>query len=71
MLCVFVYLQKRVADWEKYENEKSTMVQYLKQAEAELEKPPATTGQELAKKDYSTKKVSQASHPELSDLNEK
>jgi hypothetical protein len=33
------------------------LVQYLKKAEAELEKPPSTTGQDLAKKDYSTKKV--------------
>lgn len=33
------------------------MVQYLKKAEAELEKPPSTSGQELAKKDYTAKKV--------------
>ena len=50
--------QKTVGDWEKYENEKTNMVQYLKKAEAELEKPPSTTGQDLAKKDYTSKKVS-------------
>jgi len=48
-----------VNDWEKYEAEKTNMVQYLKVAEAELDKPPATTGQELAKKDLTSKKVNQ------------
>ena len=49
--------QKTLKDWEDYEGEKNNLIQYLKKAEAELEKPPSTTGQELAKKDYTTKKV--------------
>lgn len=34
------------------------MMQYLKKAEAELEKPPATSGQDVAQKDLQSKKVS-------------
>ena len=55
---LFIYLfQKTLKDWEDYEGEKNNLVQYLKKAEAELEKPPSTTGQELAQKDYTAKKV--------------
>lgn len=55
----FSWLQKTVDDWEKYEAEKTNMVQYLKKAEAELDNPSTTTGQELAKKDLNAKKVEQ------------
>ena len=57
------FFQKTVEDWENYEGEKTNLIQYLKKAEAELEKPPSTTGQELAKKDYTTKKVNYSLHP--------
>ena len=49
--------QKTLKDWEDYEGEKTNLIQYLKKAETELEKPPTTTGQELAQKDYTSKKV--------------
>ncbi|KAK3089398.1 hypothetical protein FSP39_003323 [Pinctada imbricata] len=48
-------LKQKVKEWEQYEGEKQQLLQYLKKAEAELEKPPATTGQELAQKDYQSK----------------
>lgn len=53
-----VYLmQQKVKEWEEYETEKQKLLQYLKEAEKELEKPPATTGQDLAEKDFKSKKV--------------
>lgn len=55
MLIIF---QQKVKEWENYETSKSQCLQLLKKAEAELEKPPATTGQELAEKDLQSKKVS-------------
>ena len=51
------FSQKTLKDWEDYEGEKTNLIQYLKKAETELEKPPTTTGQELAQKDYTAKKV--------------
>ena len=56
-LTLHLYPQKTLGDWERYEGEKTEMLAFMKQAEAELEKPPATSGHELAKKDYTTKKV--------------
>lgn len=44
-------------EWENYETSKASCLQLLKKAEAELEKPPATTGQELAERDLQSKKV--------------
>ncbi|KAL5008450.1 hypothetical protein ScPMuIL_014031 [Solemya velum] len=53
-------LKKVVGDWESYEKEKTQMMQYLKKAEAELEKPPATSGQDVAQKDLQSKKELQS-----------
>lgn len=50
-------LQQKVKEWEQYEGEKQKLLQYLKEAEKELEKPAATTGQDLAEKDLKSKKV--------------
>lgn len=51
-------MQQKVQEWEQYETEKQKLLQYLKEAEKELEKPTATTGQDLAEKDLNSKKVS-------------
>lgn len=53
-----ILLQQKVQEWEQYETEKQKLLQYLKEAEKELEKPTATTGQDLAEKDLNSKKVS-------------
>lgn len=45
-------------DWEQYEAEKSSLLQYLKKAETELEKPSETLAQDSAQKDFQSKKVS-------------
>jgi hypothetical protein len=50
-------MQQKVKEWKEYESEKQKLLQYLKDAEKELEKPPATTGQDLAEKDFKSKKV--------------
>lgn len=50
-------LQQKVKDWEQYEAEKTTLVQYLKQAEADLAAPPDTLAQETAQKEFQSKKV--------------
>ena len=54
---MFLNLQQKVKEWEQYEGEKQKLLQYLKEAEKELEKPAATTGQDLAEKDLKSKKV--------------
>ena len=50
-------LQETLHNWEHYEGEKKHLIQYLKKAESELEKPPATHGQDSAQKDLQAKKV--------------
>lgn len=52
-----ILLQQKVQEWEQYETEKQKVLQYLKEAEKELEKPTATTGQDLAEKDLNSKKA--------------
>ena len=56
--CLCLWLQKKVKDWEQYEGEKTSLLQYLKKAESELEKPPETLAQESAQKELHSKKVS-------------
>lgn len=55
--CLCVWLQQKVKDWEQYEGEKTSLLQYLKKAESELEKPPETLAQDSAQKDLQSKKV--------------
>ena len=61
--CMCLWLQKKVKDWEQYEGEKTSLLQYLKKAEAELEKPPETLAQESAQKELHAKQVSVFCHP--------
>ncbi|XP_041351119.1 nesprin-1-like [Gigantopelta aegis] len=49
-------LKETLRNWEQYEGEKKHLIQYLKKAETELEKPPASHGQDSAQKDLQTKK---------------
>ncbi|KAK6181528.1 hypothetical protein SNE40_009363 [Patella caerulea] len=58
-------LLSQVQNWEQYEGEKSTMLKYLKDAEAELEKPPGSPGQEQVQKDFHNKKELQQSLSKL------
>ena len=51
-------MQQKVKDWEQYEGEKTQLLQYLKKAESELERPPETLAQDTAQKDFQSKKVS-------------
>lgn len=44
-------------DWEAYEGEKAKLLNYLKKAENELEKPSEMFSQENAQKDFQSKKV--------------
>ena len=55
---VFFSMQQKVKDWEQYEGEKTQLLQYLKKAESELERPPETLAQDTAQKDFQSKKVS-------------
>ncbi|XP_076442566.1 muscle-specific protein 300 kDa-like isoform X3 [Babylonia areolata] len=49
-------LKQKVKDWEQYEGEKNTLLQYLKKAESDLEKPPEILAQESAQKELQSKK---------------
>ncbi|XP_076463750.1 muscle-specific protein 300 kDa-like isoform X7 [Babylonia areolata] len=53
-------LKEKVKDWEKYEAEKASLLQYLKKAEAELEKPQETLAQEIAQKELESKQELQS-----------
>ncbi|KAH9507324.1 hypothetical protein Btru_056910, partial [Bulinus truncatus] len=64
-------LKKQVKDWENYEREKSTVLNYLKKAEAELEKPLDSLNQDNAIKDFQSKKELQSTLNKLKgSLNE-
>ena len=57
LLSDFIWLQQKVKEWEQYEGEKTSLLQYLKKAEAELEKPQETLAQESAQKELQSKQV--------------
>ncbi|XP_025103982.1 nesprin-1-like isoform X4 [Pomacea canaliculata] len=64
-------LKQKVKDWEQYEAEKSSLLQYLKKAETELEKPSETLAQDSAQKDFQSKKDLQSTLNKLKgSLNE-
>uniref|UniRef100_A0A2C9KCB0 Calponin-homology (CH) domain-containing protein n=1 Tax=Biomphalaria glabrata TaxID=6526 RepID=A0A2C9KCB0_BIOGL len=64
-------LKQQVKDWENYEKEKSTVLNYLKKAETELEKPLESLNQENAIKDFQSKKELQSTLNKLKgSLNE-
>ncbi|KAK7104412.1 hypothetical protein V1264_019133 [Littorina saxatilis] len=64
-------LKQKVKDWEQYEGEKTSLLQYLKKAESELEKPPETLAQDSAQKDLQSKKELQSTLNKLKgSLNE-
>ncbi|ESO86156.1 hypothetical protein LOTGIDRAFT_167389 [Lottia gigantea] len=54
-------LRAQVENWESYEGNRGLLMKYLKDAEAELEKPPASPGQDQAEKDFHNKKELQKS----------
>ncbi|KAL8590280.1 hypothetical protein ACOMHN_006396 [Nucella lapillus] len=55
-----VKLKEKVKDWEQYEGEKASLLQYLKKAEAELERPQETLAQETAQKELQSKQELQS-----------
>nr|KAG5692778.1 hypothetical protein BaRGS_009394 [Batillaria attramentaria] len=64
-------LKRKVKDWEQYEGEKTSLLQYLKKAESELEKPPDALAQDTAQKDFQSKKELQSTLNKLKgSLNE-